>query len=210
VTTRAGSIGADAAGDPQLLEELERLKEHEATLAARLETIEGMLDSTGDSVLSVDAAGRYTSFNETHAANMKAQYGVDIRLGGSLLESIRSAAEREAARTSLDRALRGERHVREVVIGEEAGAARYFEIVNEPIRRGDEVVGVGILAYEYTERRHAELELRERERVLSTVMSNVPGMAFRSARARPWIDEFVSAGCEELTGYPPEALVGPD
>ena len=59
-----------------------------------------------------------------------------------------------------------------------------------------------------TEHRLAESALRERERTLSTLMGNLPGMAYRCANDPGWTMEFVSAGCEELTGHPPAALLG--
>jgi putative nucleotidyltransferase with HDIG domain/PAS domain S-box-containing protein len=52
------------------------------------------------------------------------------------------------------------------------------------------------------------LRLRRAEVELSTLMGNLPGMAYNCAVDRQWTMLFVSAGCEELTGYPPEALVG--
>jgi PAS domain S-box-containing protein/putative nucleotidyltransferase with HDIG domain len=63
-------------------------------------------------------------------------------------------------------------------------------------------------AHEIGDRLAAERALHERERVLSTLMDNLPGMAFRCANDADWTMEFVSAGCEDLTGYAPEALIG--
>ena len=48
--------------------------------------------------------------------------------------------------------------------------------------------------------------LAERERQLSTLMKNLPGMAYRCANDPRWPKTFVSEGCTALTGYPPEAL----
>jgi len=56
---------------------------------------------------------------------------------------------------------------------------------------------------EKAERFKAEELLRERERTLSTLMSNLPGMAFRRRVERPWRLEFASDGCHALTGYEP-------
>jgi phosphoserine phosphatase RsbU/P len=61
-------------------------------------------------------------------------------------------------------------------------------------------------AREKTERQRAEQTLREREQTLSTLMSNLPGMAFRRDLERPWRIRFASDGCCALTGYEPSAL----
>jgi phosphoserine phosphatase RsbU/P len=61
-------------------------------------------------------------------------------------------------------------------------------------------------AREKLERQRAEEKLRERERTLSTLMSNLPGLAFRRTSVRPWRLEFASDGCRALTGYDAEAF----
>ena len=59
-----------------------------------------------------------------------------------------------------------------------------------------------------TERKRAEEELRESQRQLATLMSSLPGMAYRCKNEPDWTMEFVSAGSYSLTGYKPEELVG--
>ncbi|MFH2001847.1 MAG: ATP-binding protein [Planctomycetota bacterium] len=56
-------------------------------------------------------------------------------------------------------------------------------------------------------RRHAEQALRESERKLSTLLSNLPGMAYRSRNDEGWTLEFVSEGCYDLLGYRPSELI---
>ncbi|MCK9441406.1 MAG: ATP-binding protein, partial [Methanothrix sp.] len=56
-------------------------------------------------------------------------------------------------------------------------------------------------------RRRAEEALRESQRALSTLMSNLPGMAYRCKNDRQWTMEFVSEGCLDLTGYRSEELL---
>jgi PAS domain S-box-containing protein len=61
--------------------------------------------------------------------------------------------------------------------------------------------------YNITERKQYELSLRESERTLSTLMNNLPGMAYRCNYDNDWTMQFVSKGCFELTGYRPVDLV---
>ena len=58
-----------------------------------------------------------------------------------------------------------------------------------------------------TERKKAEASLKESERSKSMLLSNLPGMAYRCNYDRDWTMQFVSEGCYELTGYPPESLL---
>jgi PAS domain S-box-containing protein len=59
-----------------------------------------------------------------------------------------------------------------------------------------------------TDRKHAEEALRESQRALSTLMSNLPGMAYRFRNDPDRSMEFVSEGCYQLTGYSPEEFIG--
>lgn len=56
--------------------------------------------------------------------------------------------------------------------------------------------------------RRAEDTLAETARRLSTLLSNLPGLAYRCANDPQWTMEFLSDGCLELTGYRPEDLQG--
>ena len=63
---------------------------------------------------------------------------------------------------------------------------------------------------ETCEIKHARTQesLRESERMLSTLIRNLPGMAYRCLNDENWTMEFISEGCHVLTGYAPADLIG--
>jgi PAS domain S-box-containing protein len=69
-------------------------------------------------------------------------------------------------------------------------------------------MGVSIFSKDMTERLRAEKFVRESERRLSTLLSNLPGMAYRCQNDRARTMEFVSDGARRLTGYAPEEIIG--
>ncbi len=52
-----------------------------------------------------------------------------------------------------------------------------------------------------------ENKINETERIYSTLLRNLPGIAYRCKNDENWTMEFLSDGCIELTGYFPEELV---
>jgi PAS domain S-box-containing protein len=59
-----------------------------------------------------------------------------------------------------------------------------------------------------SQRSEAERSLGESQRRLGTLLSNFPGMAYRCKNDRDWTTEFISDGCEALTGYKASDFVG--
>ncbi len=57
------------------------------------------------------------------------------------------------------------------------------------------------------ERARAEAALAESRRALSTLMGNLPGMAYRCRNTPMWTMEFVSSSCYDLTGYRDDDLI---
>lgn len=82
-----------------------------------------------------------------------------------------------------------------------------YEIHAVPIQRdGFNMVFQAILR-NIGEKKIIEKALRDSQRQLSNILSNLPGMAYRCLYDKHWTMKFVSSGSYELTGYPPDALI---
>ena len=64
------------------------------------------------------------------------------------------------------------------------------------------------LRRESRDRRRAEDRCWESQRLLSTLMSQLPGIVYRCRYDESWTIEFVSDGCQRLLGRSPEELIG--
>jgi len=82
----------------------------------------------------------------------------------------------------------------QVILGhrDDTGKVRYFSTI----------------ARDITNQKRQDKALRESRRTLLTLISNLPGMAYRCQNDRDWTMEFISEGCIELTGYQPDDLIG--
>lgn len=89
------------------------------------------------------------------------------------------------------------------------GSIIWTEQRNTPIYdENGELVALEGIARDVTAQKRAEEELKESRREMATLLSNLPGMAYRCRNDSRWTLLFVSEGCRELTGYEPSDLVG--
>lgn len=143
-------------------------KRAEDALKEQYSISRSIIDSVNALVFSVDRQYRYTCFNRGHAEVMQAIYGVEIKIGHSLLDYMTVTEDRETARRNLDRALAGEQLMEEAYSGEELCTRKYFHVSHSPIKSetGD-VIGVAVLAQHMTERKRTEEALRAKQQRLS-------------------------------------------
>jgi PAS domain S-box-containing protein len=88
------------------------------------------------------------------------------------------------------------------------GETSYWDAVLSPLVEDGEVVGIIDVTTDATERQRAKEALEESQRMLATLISNLPGMVYRCRNDPHWTMTFVSEGSLELTGYRPDELMG--
>lgn len=86
------------------------------------------------------------------------------------------------------------------------GSIRDVEVYSGPLSMRGQTLLYSII-HDVTDRVLAQQQLTESERRLSTLMANLPGMAYRCLHDEAWTMKFVSGGCFALTGFPPEHLL---
>lgn len=82
------------------------------------------------------------------------------------------------------------------------------EIVGTIIRNSyGKPIGYQAIIRDVSDRKRAEATIREKQRQLSTLINNLPRAAFRCKCDNDWTMEYISDGCQELTGYSPEEFI---
>lgn len=87
------------------------------------------------------------------------------------------------------------------------GAVRWLDFAAGKIDWYGTPAGLGS-AFDITEQKIAEEQLRERERTFATLLSNLHGFAYRCANDKDWTMLFISQGCKEITGYEADDFIG--
>ncbi len=191
--------------EAQLTDSFEALRDHEEHLATTLHSI-------GDAVIATDTNGRVTQMNPV--AEQLTGYEFEEARGKSLSQvfHIISHSTSEPLENPVASVLR---------TGEVVTLSNHTKLVsakgNEyhiadsaaPIRAANgRIVGVVLVFHDISEQYKMQEALRDSERRLAMLMSNLPGMAYRCRNDSDWTMQFVSDGCLELCGYAKDQLEG--
>ena len=200
----AGEAKGKLSGPESLQAECDRLK---AALREAEERLAVMFDAAPDAYFISDTHGHFVDGNR--AAEELSGYSRE-ELAGMGFPDLRNlpAGQAETVRTFLLENARGlPTGPHELILRRKDGTEVPGEVRTVPVRIHE---GDGILAIvrDITERHREKDLLIENRRMLSTLMGNLPGMAYRCANDPRWTMEFISDGCLELTGYLPEDIVG--
>ena len=85
----------------------------------------------------------------------------------------------------------------------------YWNTQAFPLIEDNEITGVFHLVMDVSRRREAEIELEKAQQSLLTLMSSLPGMAYRGPHHVLREMELVNEGARELTGYAPGDFIAP-
>ena len=184
-----------------------RVQERTADLEHAKDFAENLISTANAMIIGIDPLGHVTIFNE--AAEEITGYSRNEMLGKPGLEIIIPKDRFPDFQEKLQRLASGRLPERfESPILTKNGNIRHISWNNNVIIENDRVAATISFGIDITERKLAEEQLQESQRMLSTLMGNLPGMAYRCHKDTAWIMDFVSEGCADLTGYLPSDLIG--
>ncbi len=166
------------------------------------DVLQAFMDAITESALLLDADGTVRAVNRT----------VCQRLGHSPAELIG-----QSAYDALPSEVGAERRVHVAQVLETGQPVRFLDqrlgrqIENTvyPVFGTDGAVRqLAVIGIDVTEQYDLQQAAERARRRLQTLIGNLPGIAYRCRNDRDWTMEFLSDGCEELTGYTPGALLG--
>jgi PAS domain S-box-containing protein len=171
----------------------------------RLRTI---LDSVNDAIFVYDPAS-----GSIRDANPRAEELFGYTRAEILREGIEAFSSSEppytyqAARPAIIKAAAGAPQLVEWQVRTKTGRLFWVEanIRRTSIRGRERLV---MAMRDISERKKVEGALQESQRAMTTLLSNLQGMAYRCQNDPSWTMNFVSQGCQELTGYAPQDLIG--
>ncbi|RXK50547.1 PAS domain S-box protein [Halorientalis pallida] len=178
-------------------------KENERELERYREFTDGILDTIDDVFYVLDRAGNLTRWNESLAdvtgyddAEMASMHAIDFF----------AEADRPDIEAAIDEVSETGRTRVDVALLTSDGTKIPYEFVATTLQTPDGEQSIAGIGRDVSEREEREAQLRERERELSTLMGNIPGMVYRCANDPNWPFEFVSEGCRAVTGYEPDEI----
>ena len=187
--------------EARLQHELDGQHRVERELIRSRDALQAFMDAITESALLLDADGTVRAVNRT----------VCQRLGRAPAELIGASAYDSLPP---DVAAQHRGHIADVVAGGlpvhfiDRRLGRQIENTIYPVFGADGAVAqLAIIGIDITERVVLQQAVEDARRRLQTLIGNLPGIAYRCRNDRDWTMEFLSDGCEELTGYSAAALV---
>ncbi len=169
-----------------------------------LKLLATIVTASDDAILSGTLDGKITSWNRGAEAIYGHTAGEVVGRPLSFLlpvdEDARAALGEVLARIGRGERIRHLEALHRRKNGEPVDIALSVSPITDP---SGQVTGLCAVGRDVTRHRRMERQLRESERRLSTLISNLPGMVYRRLDDEAWTMEYISQGSLPLTGHAP-------
>jgi PAS domain S-box-containing protein len=156
-----------------LISTLRKQKKMQQYLRQSEQHLREVLSSTADYIYVIDKNYRIILINEAAEKNISLAWGKPVKTGAHILELI-PKERRDAIQDYFERAFRGET-VEYELHRQIPGIPEWVQVSFRPVKNetGD-ITGVTVLTKDLTEKKIAELQLRENENRLRTIINSEP------------------------------------
>jgi two-component system, sensor histidine kinase PdtaS len=183
-------------------------KKAEETLREREEYLSITLQSIGDGVIATDIQGKITRMNPV-AEKLTGWSFVEAK--GHYLTTVFHIINVKTRQKVLDPVATvlktgqiAELANHTVLIAKDGKEFHISDSAAPIVDKDDKIRGVILVFSNVTEKYKNQEEIRDNQRMLHTLIGNLPGMVYRCKNEPNWPMEFVSPGAKNLTGYNPE------
>ncbi|MEI7013487.1 PAS domain S-box protein [Leptospira licerasiae] len=180
-------------------------EETKAALSKTEENYKKIVDTTLEGIWLIDKDAK-TKFVNSKMAEFLGMSEKDL-IGRSLFDFV-AMDQRGSVNHRLEERRQGQAEVHDFFFNRPDGEPVWLLMSTNPIfdPQGN-YEGALAMCTDITYYKKTETALKESERQLSTLIRNLPGIAYRCAYDPNWTMEFISDGCFELTGYSPSDFV---
>jgi PAS domain S-box-containing protein len=191
-----------------IIHDITARKKAEEALREREEYLSITLQSIGDAVIATDIEGKITRMNPVaemltgwHFRDAKGQplhavfHIINVHTRQKVLNPVASV---------LKTGKLAELANHTVLIAKDGKEFHISDSAAPIIDKNGDIRGVILVFSNVTEKYKIQEKIRESERMLNTLIGNLPGMVYRCKNEPEWPMEFVSPGSVKLTGYSPE------
>lgn len=155
--------------------------ELKAALEEKLQTsakLNAMINSTSELLCAIDTNYRFIGFNEAFHTEYKKVFGIDLKAGDSLQDTLAHLPEEQMnAMAMWSRVLQGEHYTLLQEYGSRSLERNYYEMTFAPIYQQDKLIGASCLTRNISSERKVEKELKDAQEFLS-LAENLPQIVF--------------------------------
>ncbi|RAW03177.1 PAS domain S-box protein [Pseudochryseolinea flava] len=135
-------------------------------------TLQGVLESTKESVYAVDRDLNYIMFNKNHRKVMKDLYNADIKVGVNKIHFLKGSDEFKWVKTELEKAMKGNHFATEHYLDHPKFKGHIQTTYNPIYDQQKKVKGVAIFVNNITQRKEYESIIKSMNANLSAVIEN--------------------------------------